>query len=64
MVMGDRIAADVSKECPDVTWDKMMVDAMKIRSTPNIGGAASTRQVADAMCTAIAGSHILNMEVA
>jgi len=28
MVMWDEIAAEVAKEFPDVTWDKMLVDAM------------------------------------
>lgn len=31
MVMWDEIAADVSKEYPDVKWDKMLVDAMTVR---------------------------------
>lgn len=31
MVMWDEIAADVSKEFPDVAWDKMLVDAMTAR---------------------------------
>ena len=31
MVMWDDIAADISKEFPDVTWDKMLVDAMTMR---------------------------------
>ncbi len=31
MVMWDEIAAEVSKEFPDVTWDKMLVDAMTVR---------------------------------
>lgn len=33
MVMWDEIAAEVSKEFPDVTWDKMLVDAMTVRMT-------------------------------
>ncbi|MCC2690655.1 MAG: tartrate dehydrogenase [Rhizobiaceae bacterium] len=33
MVMWDEIAAEVSKEFPDVTWDKMLVDAMTARMT-------------------------------
>jgi tartrate dehydrogenase/decarboxylase/D-malate dehydrogenase len=33
MVMWDEIAADVAKEFPDVTWDKMLVDAMTMRMT-------------------------------
>lgn len=31
MVMWDEIALEVSKEFPDVTWDKMLVDAMTVR---------------------------------
>ncbi|KAI8935170.1 hypothetical protein NX059_007763 [Plenodomus lindquistii] len=31
MVMWDEIAAEVAKEFPDVTWDKMLVDAMTCR---------------------------------
>ncbi len=31
MVMWDEIAQDVSQEFPDVTWDKMLVDAMTVR---------------------------------
>ena len=33
MVMWDEIAAEVSREFPDVTWDKMLVDAMAVRMT-------------------------------
>ena len=33
MVMWDEIAADVAREFPDVTWDKMLVDAMTVRMT-------------------------------
>ena len=31
MVMWDEIAAEVAQEYPDVTWDKMLVDAMTVR---------------------------------
>ncbi|WP_093016111.1 tartrate dehydrogenase [Roseivivax halotolerans] len=31
MVMWDEIAAEVAKDFPDVTWDKMLVDAMTVR---------------------------------
>nr|WP_306266738.1 tartrate dehydrogenase [Pararhizobium sp. IMCC3301] len=31
MVMWDEIAAEVALEFPDVTWDKMLVDAMTVR---------------------------------
>jgi tartrate dehydrogenase/decarboxylase/D-malate dehydrogenase len=33
MVMWDEIAAEVAKEFSDVTWDKMLVDAMTMRMT-------------------------------
>jgi tartrate dehydrogenase/decarboxylase/D-malate dehydrogenase len=33
MVLWDEIAREVAKEFPDVTWDKMLVDAMTIRMT-------------------------------
>jgi len=33
MVMWDELATEVSKEFPDVKWDKMLVDAMTIRMT-------------------------------
>lgn len=33
LVMWDEIAAEVAKEFPDVTWDKMLVDAMTARMT-------------------------------
>ena len=33
LVMWDEIAAEVAHEFPDVTWDKMLVDAMTVRMT-------------------------------
>ena len=33
MVMWDEIAAEISDEFPDVSWDKMLVDAMTVRMT-------------------------------
>ena len=33
MVMWDDIAAEIATEFPDVTWDKMLVDAMTVRMT-------------------------------
>jgi tartrate dehydrogenase/decarboxylase/D-malate dehydrogenase len=33
MVMWDEIAAEVAQDYPDVTWDKMLVDAMTMRMT-------------------------------
>lgn len=35
MVMWDEIAAEVATEFPDVTWDKMLVDAMTVRMVRN-----------------------------
>ena len=37
MVMWDEIAAEVAKEFPDVTWNKMLVDAMTVRMTLDPG---------------------------
>jgi tartrate dehydrogenase/decarboxylase/D-malate dehydrogenase len=33
MVMWDEIAAETARDFPDVTWDKMLVDAMTVRMT-------------------------------
>ena len=35
MVMWDEIAAEVANEFPDVSWDKMLVDAMTVRMVKN-----------------------------
>ena len=35
MVVWDEIAAEVAKEFPDGTWDKMLGDAMTVRMTLN-----------------------------
>jgi tartrate dehydrogenase/decarboxylase/D-malate dehydrogenase len=35
MVLWDQIAAEVATEFPDVSWDKMLVDAMTVRMTMN-----------------------------
>ena len=37
MVMWDEIAAEVAADFPDVTWDKMLVDAMTVRMTLDPG---------------------------
>lgn len=37
MVMWDEIAADVARDFSDVTWDKMLVDAMTMRMTMKPG---------------------------
>tara|TARA_R110000751_G_scaffold234229_5_gene335625 strand:- start:10187 stop:11260 length:1074 start_codon:yes stop_codon:yes gene_type:complete len=38
MVLWDEIAAEVAEDFPDVTWDKMLVDAMTVRMTLNPRG--------------------------
>ncbi|MEL6208910.1 MAG: isocitrate/isopropylmalate family dehydrogenase, partial [Pseudomonadota bacterium] len=35
MVMWDEIAEEVSRDFPDVSWDKMLVDAMTVRMVKN-----------------------------
>ncbi|WP_343115485.1 tartrate dehydrogenase [Ostreiculturibacter nitratireducens] len=35
LVLWDEIAAEVAREFPDVSWDKMLVDAMTVRMTLN-----------------------------
>lgn len=35
MVLWDEVAREVAREFPDVTWDKMLVDAMTVRMTLN-----------------------------
>ena len=37
MVLWDEIAREVAADFPDVTWDKMLVDAMTVRMTLNPG---------------------------
>src|SRR5579862_9853238 len=62
MVMWDEIAAEVSTEFPDVTWDKMLVDAMTMRMTLNpqsIDTVVATNLHADILsdlAAALAGS--------
>jgi tartrate dehydrogenase/decarboxylase / D-malate dehydrogenase len=33
MVLWDEVAAETARQFPDVTWDKMLVDAMTVRMT-------------------------------
>mgnify|MGYP001305366009 FL=1 len=33
MVLWDKVFYEVAEDYPDVTWDKMLVDAMTVRST-------------------------------
>src|SRR5450432_716180 len=62
MVMWDEIAAEVAAEFPDVTWDKMLVDAMTVRMTMkprSIDTVVATNLHADIMsdlAAALAGS--------
>lgn len=62
MVMWDEIAAEVAKDYPDVTWDKMLVDAMTVRMTldpKSIDTVVATNLHADILsdlASALAGS--------
>ncbi|MEP6716007.1 MAG: tartrate dehydrogenase [Terriglobia bacterium] len=62
MVMWDEIAAEVAAEFPDVTWDKMLVDAMTVRMTlhpASIDTVVATNLHADILsdlAAALAGS--------
>ena len=59
---GMKIAAEVSREFPDVTWDKMLVDAMTVRMTmkpKSIDTVVATNLHADILsdlAAALAGS--------
>jgi len=62
MVLWDEIAAEVAREFPDVTWDKMLVDAMTMRMTlrpQTIDTVVATNLHADVLsdlAAALAGS--------
>ncbi len=62
LVMWDDIAAEVAAEFPDVTWDKMLVDAMTVRMTlkpQSIDTVVATNLHADILsdlAAALAGS--------
>jgi tartrate dehydrogenase/decarboxylase/D-malate dehydrogenase len=62
MVMWDEIAAEVASEFPDVTWDKMLVDAMTMRmvlhpeSLDTIVGTNLHADVLSDLAAALAGS--------
>jgi tartrate dehydrogenase/decarboxylase/D-malate dehydrogenase len=59
MVMWDEIAAEVAREFPDVTWDKMLVDAMTARMTRSLDTIVATNLHADILSDlagALAGS--------
>ncbi|MGD8809874.1 MAG: tartrate dehydrogenase [Gammaproteobacteria bacterium] len=62
MVMWDEIAAEIAREFPDVTWDKMLVDAMTMRMVTkpqSIDTVVATNLHADVLsdlAAALAGS--------
>lgn len=62
MVLWDEVAAEVSKDFPDVTWDKMLVDAMTVRmvwkpqSLDTIVGTNLHMDVLSDLAAALAGS--------
>jgi tartrate dehydrogenase/decarboxylase/D-malate dehydrogenase len=62
MVLWDEIAAEVAKDYPDVTWDKMLVDAMTMRMVlkpESIDTVVATNLHADVLsdlAAALAGS--------
>ena len=62
MVLWDEVALDVSKDFPDVTWDKMLVDAMTVRmvtkpkSLDTIVGTNLHMDILSDLAAALAGS--------
>ncbi|KAJ6102073.1 tartrate dehydrogenase [Penicillium sp. IBT 16267x] len=62
MVLWDEIAASVAKDFPDVTWDKMLVDAMTVRmvckpdSIDTIVGTNLHMDIISDLAAALAGS--------
>ena len=62
MVLWDEIAAEVAKDYPDVTWDKMLVDAMTMRmvlkpgSIDTVGASNLHADVLSDLAAALAGS--------
>lgn len=62
MVLWDEVAAHVAKDFPDVTWDKMLVDAMTVRmiakpySVDTIVGTNLHMDIISDMAAALAGS--------
>ncbi|KAJ9272438.1 hypothetical protein DTO212C5_1623 [Paecilomyces variotii] len=62
MVLWDEIAAEVAKDYPDVTWDKMLVDAMTVRmvakpqSLDTIVGTNLHMDILSDLAAALAGS--------
>ena len=62
MVLWDEIALEVSRDFPDVTWDKMLVDAMTVRmvgkpqSLDTIVGTNLHMDIISDLAAALAGS--------
>ena len=62
MVLWDEIALEVSRDFPDVTWDKMLVDAMMVRmvgkpqSLDTIVGTNLHMDIISDLAAALAGS--------
>ena len=62
MVLWDEIAVEVAKDFPDVTWDKMLVDAMTIRmvakpdSIDTVVGTNLHMDILSDLAAALAGS--------
>lgn len=62
MVLWDEIAAEVARDFPDVTWDKMLVDAMTVRmvrkpeSLDTIVGTNLHMDILSDLAAALAGS--------
>lgn len=62
LVLWDEIAASVAKDFPDVTWDKMLVDAMTVRmvgkpdSIDTIVGTNLHMDILSDLAAALAGS--------
>ncbi|KAB8073354.1 hypothetical protein BDV29DRAFT_157644 [Aspergillus leporis] len=62
MVLWDKIAAEVAEDFPDVTWDKMLVDAMTVRmvtkpqSIDTVVGTNLHMDILSDLAAALAGS--------
>ena len=62
MVLWDEVALSVSKDFPDVKWDKMLVDAMTVRMVNNpesldtIVGTNLHMDILSGLAAALAGS--------
>ncbi|KAE8367228.1 fungal-specific transcription factor [Aspergillus caelatus] len=62
MVLWDQVAAEVAQDFPDVTWDKMLVDAMTVRmvakpqSIDTIVGTNLHMDILSDLAAALAGS--------